>query len=78
MSCLINGLTSLGTRIDFTTPYRGDATDFAGILEQQRGIKVFFLLRKRGNEPGSEGWRRDVGAVRGWFSIVILRERFVR
>ena len=35
------------TRIDSTTPYSGDATDFAGILEQQNAIKVFFLLKKR-------------------------------
>jgi hypothetical protein len=61
------------TRIDSTTPYSGDATDFAGILEQQKGIKVFFLLRKREKYQA-----RSVANQRGLFSIVSQRERFVR
>jgi hypothetical protein len=50
------------TRIDCTTPYLRDATDFAGILEQGKGIKVFFLLRKREmnqvQRGGGEMWER--------------------
>jgi hypothetical protein len=41
------GILAGATRIDCTTLYRGDATDFAPIMEQENGIRAYFLLRRR-------------------------------
>jgi hypothetical protein len=72
------GILAGATGIDSTTNYKGDATDFAANMEQQIGIALDFLLRKKRSVSAGIACEAPVSAIWGANSIVNPAAVFVR